>query len=205
MGGFLLRHGVAWVIVGLGVYAYWIRDDLADLWPGSAHSVQVQRPLERHLPIEERSVSRQDVRETRPAPTAAVVKTWSDPPQWPPRNDGGLRAQRPTTLPRRPNREDRRLAVQEARSAFWQGDMKGAESRYLDLTARFPGDPDILGELGNLYFLQGLKGKYLDAYFQAVLGLLRAQRRDEARELIDVIAREDTERAALLRRNLEGA
>lgn len=127
MLGFLLRHGVALLIVGVGVYAWLIRDDLAQRFFDTEEVHQVQPPVARPKALGERNVSRQDVRETRVRPLSEPVApkpAWPDSIHWPPPQTDKLRADRPAVVPRRPTKEERRRALQEARAVFWKGNCK---------------------------------------------------------------------------------
>lgn len=65
-----------------------------------------------------------------------------------------------------------------ARRLFWNGKVQESEELYLDLINKDNNDPDIFGELGNVYYTQGKWKQAGEAYYEAALRLL-AQNRDE--------------------------
>lgn len=62
------------------------------------------------------------------------------------------------------SRSDQRRA---ARKAYWNQDLGTARELYLGLLAQTPDDPDLLGEVGNLYLAIGDKQAAMDAYYRA--------------------------------------
>jgi hypothetical protein len=84
-------------------------------------------------------------------------------------------------------RPDRDTLVQEARRAFWNGDFEGAERHYVDAISAYPDDPDLFGELGNLYQSMGQSGRSLDAYFEAARRLQASGQFEKLSEVMDLL------------------
>jgi hypothetical protein len=74
-----------------------------------------------------------------------------------------------------------------AREAFWMHDYAEAETKYRDLIALEPDNPDGYGELGNMYFTRGDWEQAADAYFKAGKLLVQAGRTEQAEVLVEVI------------------
>jgi hypothetical protein len=74
----------------------------------------------------------------------------------------------PLTEQTAPTRDE---LVQQARRLYWNGEFEAAETAYVELLARFPGDADLFGELGNLYRGMGRPDQARDAYYAAGLRL----------------------------------
>jgi hypothetical protein len=74
-----------------------------------------------------------------------------------------------------------------ARAAYWDGRLNDAERIYLALLKRWPDDPDLFGELGNLYLAQGLDGRAADAYYAAGLRLARQGDAARANRIADLL------------------
>jgi hypothetical protein len=74
-----------------------------------------------------------------------------------------------------------------ARAAYWDGRLEEAERIYLALLQRRPDDPDLFGELGNLYLAQGLDSRAADAYYAAGLRLARQGDAARAKRIADLL------------------
>jgi hypothetical protein len=77
--------------------------------------------------------------------------------------------------------------VQAARRSFWNGDFEAAEAAYVTAISRYPEDPDLFGELGNLYQSMGEHARSLDAYFAAGQRLRAMGERDKLSQVIDLL------------------
>lgn len=64
------------------------------------------------------------------------------------------------------------VAVNQARGAYWAGDVEGAKAQMLALTRAYPDNADLLGELGNLYFSLRDYPAAADAWYRAGLMLI---------------------------------
>lgn len=66
---------------------------------------------------------------------------------------------------------ERELLI-SARSAFNNGDMKNSEKYYQQLSELDNDNPDIFGELGNVYYSQGKWSEAAQAYYEAATRLI---------------------------------
>jgi len=98
------------------------------------------------------------------------------------------------------------LSAQEllfkARLAYWNGDLKTAETTYIQLTEMVNDDPNAYGELGNLYYMQSKWKQASDAYYQAALKLSKTKNAFQAQHLLRIIRGLDTETADKLQAEL---
>lgn len=101
----------------------------------------------------------------------------------------------PITEQPAPSRDE---LVQQARRAFWNGEFEAAETAYVDLLARFPGDADLFGELGNLYRAMGRPEQARDAYYAAGVRLKAAGEREKLKVIRDLFEAEGDERVSEL-------
>jgi tetratricopeptide (TPR) repeat protein len=90
-----------------------------------------------------------------------------------------------------------------ARQTFWSGNPNGSEKLYLDLVGIEDSDPDVYGELGNVYYAQGKWKQAGKAYYEAAIRLLELKRNDQVGYLLRVIQGLDAESAEKLRNKLE--
>jgi len=90
----------------------------------------------------------------------------------------------------------------EARSVFQQGDMTKSIALYQELAELNPGDPNVFGELGNVYYSQGQWEKAGIAYYQAASLLLDQGQMRQVQYLYRVIQGLDQESANKLREKL---
>lgn len=88
------------------------------------------------------------------------------------------------SVARPPSRED---IVQNARRAFWNGDFEAAEAGYMDAITRYPDDPDLFGELGNLYHSMGRRERAMDAFYESALRLRAKGELEKLSEVIDLL------------------
>lgn len=101
----------------------------------------------------------------------------------------------PITEQPAPSRDE---LVQQARRAFWNGEFEAAETAYVDLLARFPGDADLFGELGNLYRAMGRPEQARDAYYAAGVRLKAAGEREKLKVIRDLFEAEGDRRVSEL-------
>jgi len=83
----------------------------------------------------------------------------------------------------------------KARLAYWNGDLKTAESAYIQLTEVVDNDPNAYGELGNLYYMQAKWKLASDAYYHAALKLKNNDNLYQAQHLLRIIRGLDSETA----------
>ncbi len=99
--------------------------------------------------------------------------------------------------------EDGKKILIMARQSFWNGDVSEAENLYLKLIAIDASNPDVYGEIGNIYYTQGKWKQAGQAYYQAAIRLLAQQKDARASNqisyLLRVIQGLDTESAEKLR------
>lgn len=91
-----------------------------------------------------------------------------------------------------------------ARQSFWNGNTEQAEKFYLDLSKYEDADPDIYGELGNVYYAQGKWKQAGEAYYEAALRLLELKNKEQASYLLRVIQGLDKDSANKLRQKMSG-
>jgi hypothetical protein len=94
---------------------------------------------------------------------------------------------------------DMQTRLDAARQAYWNGDISGAETLYLALVRDFANDPDIKGELGNLYYSQQRFGQAADYYRLAAELLLQAGNTQQVTSIIGVLQGIAPQKAADLR------
>lgn len=87
----------------------------------------------------------------------------------------------------KPAEENAYQILAAAREAYWLRDYATAESKYRQLLALQPDNPDGYGELGNMYFSQGQWEQSAAAYFEAGTRLVKEGQLEQARQLVDVI------------------
>ena len=90
----------------------------------------------------------------------------------------------------------------KARLAYWNGDLKTAESTYIQLTEVVDSDPNAYGELGNLYYMQAKWKLASDAYYHAALKLKNNDNLYQAQHLLRIIRGLDSETADKLQAEL---
>lgn len=112
--------------------------------------------------------------------------------------DGSFRPSGEGESPPGPAGSTRDDLLQDARRAFWNGDLEKAEAGYMALVSAFPADADAFGELGNLYQAMGMPEMALDAYYEAALRLRAAGERERLEEMVELLRREGDERAERL-------
>jgi len=85
--------------------------------------------------------------------------------------------------------------LQQARKAFWSGELEASEAAYQALISEHPDDANAYGELGNLYQAMGKSDLALDAYFAAAVRFKASGNREKLNEIMDVLKREKDHRA----------
>ena len=91
-----------------------------------------------------------------------------------------------------------------ARQSFWNGDSELSEKFYLDLAQHEDTDPDVYGELGNVYYAQGKWKQAGEAYYEAAVRLLALKKNDQINYLLRVIQGLDKKSADKLRQKMSG-
>jgi tetratricopeptide (TPR) repeat protein len=86
----------------------------------------------------------------------------------------------------------------QAREAFWHRDLAKAETLYAELTAKQADNPDIWGELGNVYLAQNKVKEAADAYYKAAEILIDEGRLRQVGQLMGVIQMAEPAKAQAL-------
>ena len=90
----------------------------------------------------------------------------------------------------------------KARKAYGQGDMEAAVQHYLALIKQESDNPDVFGELGNVYYSAGRFQQAGQAYYEAAIRLNELGRTDQVQYLVRVIEGLDPDSAAKLKQHL---
>jgi tetratricopeptide (TPR) repeat protein len=88
--------------------------------------------------------------------------------------------------------------------AYWSGDIQSAEKLYLYLANIEDRNPDVYGELGNVYYAQGEWKQAGQAYYEAAVRLLAINKGDQVNYLLQLIQGLDSDSAQLLRQKISG-
>jgi len=195
-----IRLVAIYVVVIVAVVAFFKRDQIMDLtgWgSGASEPEQVvavdseetttpSEPVAQADPIQQ-PTSAQPASEETPQPK--IVQPTPDPaPQ--PAPDTQTASTQSTPVKER---------LTEARRAYWQGDLTGAETLYLALARDAPKNPDVNGELGNIYFAQRRFDKAADAYFVTGKLLMENGNPQQVGQIIGVLQSIAPQKAATLR------
>ncbi|MDH5611068.1 MAG: hypothetical protein OEY66_01245 [Gammaproteobacteria bacterium] len=76
-----------------------------------------------------------------------------------------------------------------ARQLFWKGEIHDSERGYLDLLNIDDSDPDIYGELGNVYYAQGKWKQAAEAYYEAAVRLLERDKNEQMGQQVNYLLR----------------
>jgi Flp pilus assembly protein TadD len=77
--------------------------------------------------------------------------------------------------------------IASAREAFARGDVDGAVTMYNEAIKNNASDPDVRGELGNIYYMTGRLPEAAQAYFDAAKLLLDKKELDRVDALLPII------------------
>lgn len=94
-------------------------------------------------------------------------------------------------------------SLKGARSAYWAGDLTGAEQAYRAVMKRQPDNPDPAGELGNMLYAKGDLAGAAEAYSQAALRLQEQGETQRAQHLLRVVRGLDSDKAETLQTQLQ--
>lgn len=100
--------------------------------------------------------------------------------------------------------ESVRELLKSARMAYWSGDIQSAEKLYLYLANIEDSNPDVYGELGNIYYARGEWKQAGQAYYEAAVRLLAINKGDQVSYLLQLIQGLDSDSAQLLRQKISG-
>lgn len=98
-------------------------------------------------------------------------------------------------VPKQPKNLEKDLEA--ARKLFWVND-KRAVTAYEALVRRYPGNPELMGELGNVYFKIGDKQKAADMYFAAGRVFAVAGNDGQKAQMIKILEKLDPKKARKL-------
>ena len=98
--------------------------------------------------------------------------------------------------------EDTKKMFFMARQSYWMGDALAAENMYLKLADIEENNPDIYGELGNVYYTQGKWSEAGKAYYEAAVRLLDLDRNNQVDYLLRVIQGLDSDSAEKLKQKI---
>ena len=79
------------------------------------------------------------------------------------------------------------ITLNKARQAYWHGQIKASEDYYIELTKNDNKNPDVYGELGNIYYMQGKWKQAGDAYYEAAIRLIDQKQYAQVNYLLRVI------------------
>lgn len=118
-----------------------------------------------------------------PAPAPATLQTPTAP--------GTPRAPQATPAPQAPAAaqpsDDFIAKRDDARRAAWAGETDRAIALYSELLGRSPGDMDLNGELGNVYYMDGRYGEAAKHYDAAGRAAVAAGNRPQAQMLASIL------------------
>lgn len=86
----------------------------------------------------------------------------------------------------------------KARKAFAAGDINAAVEDYRRIVAKNPDEVAPFGELGNVYYLIGMRGDAAAAYFDAASKAIKLKQLETAESLLPVISEDNPMLAARL-------
>jgi hypothetical protein len=93
--------------------------------------------------------------------------------------------------------------INQARQAYWQGQIQQSVDYYQQAIKLMPAYPDGHGELGNVYYSQGEWDKSGESLYQAAIRLLDKGRSDKAYNMLMIIRGLQHERAAELEKRIQ--
>jgi tetratricopeptide (TPR) repeat protein len=206
-GRWLLTHSLSLFLVAMLLAAWFWRDELEleRAWTqlrqvgGSmelAASKAGKAPAETAVATASPEDDRPDAaREPVPEPAPTMPQTASPAPASEPAND--------EALPAAGNHEESLL--QAARKAFWSRDFDRSIALYQRLIEEQPGNPDHLGELGNIYYNLNRFDRAAELFHRA--GRLLVEQGDlaRARQLLPALMSLDREKGQSLEQSIEQA
>ncbi len=171
-------------------YGWFIREDLADWYRGGdRQSVELEATTEVAPVVTQ---GRQEAAERRARESVEALREEArsvrqDAPSVVP-TERSTRERAPTQ-PAEPAgvEQTETVSLQQARTAFWQGEHERAIELYQALIAQGKATPELHGELGNILGWVGRMDEALDALEQAAEGLLAEQRFAEVVAMLPAI------------------
>jgi len=102
------------------------------------------------------------------------------------------------------SQSDNLAVLHRARQAYWNGSLAEAEKAYQELSELTSQDPNVFGELGNIYYAQGKWKQAGQAYYEAAIRLIDLNQPAQANYLLRIIQGLDAESADKLRQKMTG-
>lgn len=91
-----------------------------------------------------------------------------------------------------------------ARELFWNGNVSESEQAYLKLIDIDGTNPDVYGELGNVYYAQGKRKLAGESYYEAAVRLVELKKVSQVNYLLRVIQGLDAHSAEKLKNKISG-
>jgi len=88
----------------------------------------------------------------------------------------------------------------QARKAFWTKDFKTAKQHYLTLIKQLPDNPEVHGELGNIFYNEQKLEKAIKHYSLAAELLIKHRHYWKLPQIMNVISRFNPDKARVIRR-----
>ncbi|MGW8311170.1 MAG: hypothetical protein ACWGNB_08925 [Thiogranum sp.] len=85
--------------------------------------------------------------------------------------------------------------LEQARSLYWKQQSEAAESAYQALAREHADNAELWGEIGNFYYSLGRNEQAVEAYSRAIELLVRDDKQERARQLLEVLSRLDQQKA----------
>lgn len=95
-----------------------------------------------------------------------------------------------------------REAWMTARRLFWEQEPATAEKAYQALIRDYPDEPDLPGELGNMYLNQGRWQEAAELYYEAGIRALHVSNRGQVNAVIRILRQLDPAKAEVLWQNM---
>jgi len=204
-----LRLVIIYIVVILAAVLFFKRDSMMAMLGMSSGGAEIaataDEPAKIVEPVAETEVSSAASSAdtaTEPAPEPDVAAA-AQPPKYPTNETAQIVAPTaPAETTDASASDDIQTRLDEARQAYWNRDLKGAEARYKGLVDAAPDNADIKGELGNLYFAQRRMDEAANMYHQAGLQLIKDGNPQQVMGLIGVLQNIAPDKAADLRNRL---
>lgn len=194
-----IRLVAIYIVVIVAVVAFFKRDQLMELTGWNFGASQPAQAVTKEAKLQAPVEPLDPVVETEPTPQPVKAEPASDTlaeaPIVQPAPDPAPETQPAQTRPATPVSE----RLTEARKAYWQGDLTRSEALYVALAQEAPENPDVNGELGNIYFAQARFDKAADAYFATGKLLVENGNPQQVGQLIGVLQSIAPQKAATLR------
>ncbi len=195
-----LRLVIIYVIVILGAVLFFKRDSVMPLlgitW--GSNNTEVTAPAKVPAKVAAPVVVVPPV--ATPTVTTPQPET-AQPPKYPTEQTAQITTATPAA-PKAASSDDIQARLTEARQAYWNRDLTGAEARYKGLVNDAPDNADIKGELGNLYYTQRRYSEAAEYYHKAGLQLISDGNTQQVMGLIGVLQSIAPDKAADLRSRL---